>query len=145
MRWWLKSWESGCEFRGQETETKTLSGPSAIQTPIVHLIDAFLGVEHPANEALTKAQTYMKPGHRSFIAAVKNFNLREKMTASDDITETYNQCVENLHLFRRTHFGLAYDFVMVPSGMNNSRGTGGSPIAAFLKKMDQETVNTTVN
>jgi hypothetical protein len=137
MRWWMKGWDSGCEFKGSDSaEAKKLGGPSAMQTPVIHLIDAILGVDHPSSNELQNAQKYMKPGHRDFIALVKDLNLREKMVGSDNAREAYNLCIENLHAFRRTHFGLAYNFVMVPSGMANSRGTGGTAITSFLKKLD---------
>ena len=82
----------------------------------------------------------MPPQHVDFIVAfehgpsVRHFILVNKKFGS--LVDAYNQCIDNLYVFRSVHLELAYRFVRQFDERPDKdiRGTGGTPFMPYLRK-----------
>lgn len=118
------------EFPGLEEWTKELSGPSAGQSPLIHALDIFLGVDAfthghgsspPKNEKtfLARMQTYMSRHHRAFLTHLSSNPrpLRALVLASEDtnLMEAYNCAVRALKEFRDAHMVIVGVYIVGPA------------------------------
>ena len=147
-----------------EAWTKELSGPSAGQSPLIHALDIFLGVNafthghgsSSSNEKtfLTRMQTYMSRHHRAFLTHLSTKNprpLRALVLASEDaaLMEAYNCAVCALKEFRDAHMAVVGMYIVRPArkaitaqseeGNKALKGTGGTDLVHFLKAVRDKT------
>ncbi|KAF9449443.1 Indoleamine 2,3-dioxygenase [Macrolepiota fuliginosa MF-IS2] len=102
-----------------------LSGPSAGQSSLVHVLDIFLGVNHQASATpdrpsfMSRMQTYMPRNHRLFLnhLSANPRPLRAFVLGSKDeeMTNAYNEAVNALKLFRDAHMIISTLYVIGPA------------------------------
>ncbi|TFK27856.1 Indoleamine 2,3-dioxygenase [Coprinopsis marcescibilis] len=138
-----------------------LSGPSAGQSSLVHVLDVFLGVDHQSKTPdkpsfMSRMLTYMPRNHRLFLKhlSANPRPLRTFVLATRDaeLLETYNRTVVALKEFRDAHMIIATLYIIGPArraakkekelllGMKELpdskeplKGTGGTDLVKFLK------------
>jgi indoleamine 2,3-dioxygenase len=164
-------------FEGLEDHTELkkpteLSGTTAGQSPVIHALDVFLGVNSfsrsPTTQVadqtpifLERMRSYMPRTHRAFLRHISSNPrpLRALVLESgnDDILEAYNTAVRALKGFRDAHIRIATIYIMGPArraqnqkdivgGQDGEgvRGTGGTDLATFLKGVRDLTAETVV-
>ncbi|KAG6873476.1 hypothetical protein C0995_015179 [Termitomyces sp. Mi166 len=135
-----------------------LSGPSAGQSSLIHVLDVFLGVDHQLSSPgcqssfMSRMQTYMPRNHRLFLDHL-TFNPRPLrtfvMSSGDDcLHKAYNSSVLALKEFRDAHMIIATLYILGPArraaklaettnkNLKDRRpllGTGGTDLVKFLK------------
>jgi indoleamine 2,3-dioxygenase len=101
-----------------------LSGPSAGQSALVHVLDIFLGVDHQPTSPgkptfMSRMQKYMPKNHRMFLDYLKSnpHPLREfVMNAGDEkLLAAYNRAVLSLKNFRDAHMIIATLYILGPA------------------------------
>lgn len=123
----------GLEDHPELAEPVELSGPSAGQSPLVHALDAFLGVDRYSHTStstgaqasldraafLERMQTYMSRHHRNFLRHLANtprplrdFVERAKNPA---LSEAYNESVQALKEFRDSHMIIVALYIIGPA------------------------------
>ncbi|RDB28528.1 Indoleamine 2,3-dioxygenase 1 [Hypsizygus marmoreus] len=134
VRPWLRGEDSDVNkrkwvFEGLEEDpslkTPTeLSGPSAGQSSMVHVLDVFLGVDHQSSPQdkpsfMSRMQTYMPKNHRLFLdhLASNPRPLRAFVMASKDaeLHEAYNRAVLSLKEFRDAHMIIVTLYILGPA------------------------------
>ncbi|KAF8992282.1 hypothetical protein BDQ17DRAFT_1459564 [Cyathus striatus] len=138
-----------------ELKTPTeLSGPSAGQSSIVHVLDLFLGVDHqPVTSDQPSFMSRMKLLFLDHLASNPR-PLREFALASGstDLMVAYNHAVLSLKAFRDSHMIIvtlraartAPTAEQVPS-YESLKGTGGTDLVEFLKGTRDCTKDTLIN
>ena len=113
-------------------EPKELSGPSAGQSSIIHVLDVFLGVDHESAVAgggrpsfMTRMKAYMPYQHRLFIDHLASYprSLRAFVIARQDgrgveaeeLKAAYNGAVKALKVFRDAHMIIAALYILGPA------------------------------
>lgn len=125
----------GLEDHPDLQEPTELSGPSAGQSPLIHALDIFLGVDsysHSSNLTghsttssvdkvafLTRMQSYMSRHHRNFLRNLSD-NPRPLrtlvLTAGDPaLLEAYNAAVQSLKEFRDAHMIIVALYILGPA------------------------------
>jgi len=93
---------------------------------------------------------YMPPAHKAFIEKVETTSqVRDLVSQSSGMTDSYNSCLEQLRIFRSMHLNYADLYIHQqaqkanPFGTGGSTitGTGGTPFMSYLKKHRDETAN----
>ena len=135
------------EYRG---EGQRFRGETGAQSAIVPALDAFLGIVHaddPLRPYLLEMRDYMTPGQRAFLAAVEaGPKLRDFLLAGGggEAIELYDRSVTALGAFRGQHLDYADRYIhrQASTGPGNptTRGTGGTPFMAYLRKHLDETL-----
>jgi indoleamine 2,3-dioxygenase len=145
IRPWFKGADSDARkrkwiFEGLEDhpdlqEPTELSGPSAGQSPLVHALDIFLGVDrysHSSNLTghstafpvdkvafLTRMQSYMSRHHRNFLRHLSENPrpLRTLVLAAGEpaLLEAYNAAVQSLKEFRDAHMIIVALYILGPA------------------------------
>lgn len=114
----------GIEDHPDLTVPSELSGPSAGQSSIIHVLDIFLGVCHEtsaidAPSFMTRMKIYMPRNHRVFLVRLKANPrpLRDFVKNTDDTTllDAYNKTVIALKEFRDAHMIIAALFILGPA------------------------------
>jgi indoleamine 2,3-dioxygenase len=157
----------GLEDHPELDEPTELSGPSAGQSPLVHALDIFLGVEQyslsqPAVEKasfLARMQSYMSRHHRNFLRhlSVNPRPLRGLVLTAGDagLLEAYNAAVKSLKEFRDAHMIIVTLYVVLPAKRARAaeeerqkeplQGTGGTDLVEFLKSVRDRTTEAQIN
>ena len=109
-------------------------------------LDGALGIRH-SNDTLrhylNEMRDYMPPKHRKFIEKLESSSqIRELINQSKSLQDAYNECLEELAIFRSLHLKYAGMYIHKQSQQKNPfgrggstiRGTGGTPFMSYLKK-----------
>jgi indoleamine 2,3-dioxygenase len=153
IRPWFNGADSGTRrwfFEGLDTHPHLvvpdeLSGPSAAQSPLIHSLDVFLGIDHtpspsssptmeptrPADEKesqvhvppkapfLVRMRAYMPRHHRNFLRHLEATPrpLREAVARTGDaaLTDAYNASLAALRRLRDAHLRLVALYIVGPS------------------------------
>ncbi|KAH9037327.1 Indoleamine 2,3-dioxygenase [Lactarius hengduanensis] len=114
-----------------------LSGPSAAQSPLIHSLDVFLGVDHtpspsssptlepahahvpPKVPFLVRMRAYMPRHHRNFLrhlaAAPRPLRMAVERTGSAALTDAYNAALAGLRRLRDAHLRIVALYIVGPS------------------------------
>jgi indoleamine 2,3-dioxygenase len=156
----------GLEDHPELEKPTELSGPSAGQSPLIHALDIFLGVDHYSNLPsatekgfLARMQTYMSRHHRNFLhhLSVNPRPLRTLvLTASNPaLLEAYNAALQSLKKFRDAHMVIVTLYIVLPAkrarvaalqvdkeqDRAQLQGTGGTDLVNFLKGVRDRTAD----
>ncbi|KAJ3542121.1 hypothetical protein NMY22_g3627 [Coprinellus aureogranulatus] len=113
----------GAEEEGLAQPTE-LSGPSAGQSSLVHVLDVFLGVDHQSKTPdkpsfMSRMLTYMPRNHRLFLKhlSANPRPLRPFVASIGDaeLLESYNKAVLALKEFRDAHMIIATLYIIGPA------------------------------
>jgi indoleamine 2,3-dioxygenase len=113
----------GVEEEGLSHPTE-LSGPSAGQSSLVHVLDVFLGVDHQSKAPnkpsfMSRMLTYMPRNHRLFLKHLSaNPRPLRPFVASigdSELLESYNKAVMALKEFRDAHMIIATLYIIGPA------------------------------
>lgn len=152
----------GLEDHPELEEPTELSGPSAGQSPLVHALDIFLGVDHYSSSPsaseqaafLARMQSYMSRHHRNFLhhLSVNPRPLRTLVSTTGDsaLLEAYNATVRCLKEFRDAHLIIVTLYILLPAKRARAaaqqeqekapiQGTGGTDLVNFLKGVRDRT------
>jgi len=161
----------GLEDHPELEQPTELSGPSAGQSPLVHALDIFLGVDQYSNSPLTtergiflaRMQSYMSRHHRNFLRhlSANPRPLRNLVFSAGDpaLLEAYNSAVQSLKQFRDAHMIIVTLYVVLPAkraraatqeteeNRENVRlqGTGGTDMVEFLKSVRDRTAEARID
>ena len=127
-------------------QPQQLYGETGAQSPILHALDAVLGIEHEAGwlrAYLLDMRAYMPPAHRAFLRGLERGpTLRAAVlgaaaassAAAPRLRRAYNECVAELERFRaqHRHFAAAYIATQSRKAADGERGTGGSDFMPAL-------------
>lgn len=149
IRIFLAGWDqTGIVFEGVSPEPLKMHGGSAAQSSLIQAYDAALGIEHMypnTRPFLMLMRQYMPPKHRQFIEDLGKgesiYDFVECHKASQPkLTAVFNQCIDELDLFRKTHMEIAVRYVL-NQGANgeDGLGTGGTSFVPFLSDARKET------
>ncbi len=101
-----------------------LSGPSAGQSSLVHVLDIFFGVDHQATSPkkrpfMSRMQSYMPRNHRLFLDHLKASPrpLRTFVTDAGDegLSSAYNTAIKALKTFRDAHMIIVTLYILGPA------------------------------
>jgi indoleamine 2,3-dioxygenase len=176
VRPWFRGEDSDTErrkwvFEGLEEDPSLaapteLSGPSAGQSSMVHVLDIFLGVKHQSPSPdkpsfMSRMQRYMPRNHRLFLDHL-NSNprpLRAFVMASEnaELHDAFNRVVVALKEFRDAHMIIATLYILGPARRAAKqiwtnlagpgeplKGTGGTDLVKFLKDTRSRTTETII-
>jgi hypothetical protein len=130
----LKDYTHKVWFDEVSSEPEYYVGPSAIQSPMLRILNLLLGLQTNKPEMLA-AETHMMKSHRELIEAVKALDLSSKVPSS--LADEFNECLHQMKLFRYFHYGLVKDYIIRRGP--ETHGTGGTPLDQFLAGLINET------
>ena len=126
-------------------------GETGAQSSIVPTLDALLNVVHERDELreyLDEMKSYMPPSHRELIKFVEDTSkVKEQVSDNKILMEIYDDCCQEISIFRSQHLRYAADYIhnqstkntLFGSGGSKVRGTGGTPFMKYLRKHRDET------
>ena len=146
----LDPFPDGMIYEGVDPNPVKYTGASAGQTSSVYAFDMFLGVKHPVekdHEFVSSMRDYMPRGHREFLNKLESMpSVRDFCRESGDaeVIAAYNSVVQELVEFRNNHIKLVTRYVVmqVPHSVNpalDEKGTGGTDLIQFLKRVREDT------
>lgn len=134
---------------GYGNKPQFFKGETGAQSTIIPAFDATLGVTHqetPLKKHLDEMRLYMPPQHRAFLEALeKQSTVREFIlkTSEQRLRDVYNECIELIVRFRKTHIHYAAHYIQKQSQVSITNptqvGTGGTPFMAYLREHLHET------
>ncbi|KAK3813038.1 MAG: Indoleamine 2,3-dioxygenase [Benniella sp.] len=127
---------NGLEYKGvNNNERKHYMGATAGQSSLFPALDLFFGIEHydenpsqpekSPNALLLKMRAFMPGAHRAFLDHLaKVANLRAYVLSKErlpsgsddqvkDLLTTYDECVQQIKLFRDTHIQIVTKYILV--------------------------------
>ncbi len=134
-----------------KNEPQFFKGETGAQSTIIPALDAALGITHennPLKAHLNEMRTYMPPEHREFLNALElGPSLRdyalENHTTEPKLRDCYNECIQLIDKFRKTHLAYAASYIQKQHQTSLSNptavGTGGTPFMDYLRKHETET------
>ena len=137
----LRSFEKGVNFGHEFSIKQPLLGASASQSPLLKLIDAGLGISHNC-QYLNSTEMYLKKPHQDLLNHVRNNfdpNLKSTIMESAEAVDEWNAMIMELYNFRKDHIELTKKFILKPSGLKETTGTGGSSLTSFLNNICENT------
>lgn len=126
-------------------------GETGAQSTIIPALDAVYNVYHeesPLKLHLDEMRIYMPPEHRELLVVLEsNPSIRdcvlENFAAEPKLRDLYNQTIELIHRFRKTHIHYAAQYIQKQNQTSSANptevGTGGTPFMQYLKKHVDET------
>lgn len=137
----VRKWTfDGLDAHPELVHPNELSGPSAAQSPLIHALDVFLGVDHthththipssfPTSEEpphvppkapfLVRMRAYMARHHRNFLrhlaAAPRPLRAAVARTGDAVLTDAYNAAVAALRRLRDAHLRIVTLYIVGPS------------------------------
>lgn len=169
IRLFLSGWKhnpslpNGLIYQGVSSVPKCFHGDSGAQSSLIAAFDIFFNIQH-SSKFIEEMKCYMPIKHRNFLQYLEQNkfsieNLREKLLVlkqdelRNELTLIYNQCIDQLILFRNKHIQIITVFILSQTNSNNSsednestaRGTGGTILMPFLKTIRDETKQQLLN
>lgn len=112
------------------------SGESGSQSPLLPLIDAFLGVTHSGAflQYSTEMRGYMYPAHRDLIGRAGELGATDWAQSSGALLAKYIDALEALRSFRGVHLKFVREYIVNQTSRSeaDSVGTGGSEAVVVL-------------
>lgn len=155
LRPYLNGWEkiktlaqTGVKFEGvlirNHSPFYQFKGASGAQSSIIPALDAALGMEHEIDEMyqiMLAFQQYMPPQHVLFINRCRLSKIKPVIhtTQSNELTQAWENAVEQLSLFRLAHLQLVKEYIYQPvknekADVSKITGTGGTLISDYLNQ-----------
>jgi len=144
--------ENGLIYEGQfNNQAQFFRGETGAQSSMIPSLDGALQIEHTKDHLrhyLNEMRDYMPPLHRQFIESLETQSqVKALIDGSAKLTESYNQCLEEIKVFRSMHLEYAGTYIHKQSQATNAigrggstiTGTGGTPFMSYLKKHRDET------
>ncbi|KAE8619056.1 hypothetical protein XENTR_v10009583 [Xenopus tropicalis] len=156
IRLFLSGWKDnpsmpeGLLYEGVAETPFSFSGGSAAQSSVFQAFDELLGIKHRAESAefLLRMREYMPPAHRHFVERIgkaPSLPGYVQQCGDPELLSAFNECVLSLTDFRSLHIRIVCKYVsaagarakMLGNGVQHlqERGTGGSNVMSFLKKV----------
>ena len=142
----------GLIYEGQfENKPQFFRGETGAQSSIIPSLDGALQISHTKDNLrhyLNEMRDYMPPKHREFINSLENKSmLKQLISDSNKLIKKYNDCLEEIKVFRAMHLEYAGTYIHKQSQIENPfgrggstiTGTGGTPFMKYLKKHRDET------
>jgi len=142
----------GLIYEGQfENKPQFFRGETGAQSSIIPSLDGALQISHTKDNLrhyLNEMRDYMPPKHREFINSLENQSmLKQLISDSNKLIKKYNDCLEEIKVFRAMHLEYAGTYIHKQSQIENPfgrggstiTGTGGTPFMKYLKKHRDET------
>lgn len=153
---WLKLVQPTFAWAVQADEPGSVSeGPSGMQVPIVHALDAALSIQGDSVLARSSAagRRLMPRSHRRFLRALDMAGpvLRRFLldVGCADLTEQYNRCIRDVISFRTTHHARGAIYLRERPEDGTGRvstgltiGLDDDPLAVFERTMSERTHET---
>lgn len=141
---------NGLIYEGVSEIPQFYKGETGAQSSIIPCLDALFAVEHkesPLKQHLLEMKLYMPKEHREFLTYLEqNPSLRDFILAhkgNTSLSELYNQCLELMYEFRKTHLSYAAHYIQKQSQTSKANstevGTGGTPFMKYLLEHLEET------
>ena len=144
--------KKGLIYEGQfENKPQFFRGETGAQSSIIPSLDGALQISHTKDNLrhyLNEMRDYMPPKHREFINSLENQSmLKQLISDSNKLIKKYNDCLEEIKVFRAMHLEYAGTYIHKQSQIENPfgrggstiTGTGGTPFMKYLKKHRDET------
>ena len=144
--------KKGLIYEGQfENKPQFFRGETGAQSSIIPSLDGALQISHTKDNLrhyLNEMRDYMPPKHREFINSLENQSmLKQLISDSNKLIKKYNDCLEEIRVFRAMHLEYAGTYIHKQSQIENPfgrggstiTGTGGTPFMKYLKKHRDET------
>jgi len=144
--------KKGLIYEGQfENKPQFFRGETGAQSSIIPSLDGALQISHTKDNLrhyLNEMRDYMPPKHREFINSLENKSmLKQLISDSNKLIKKYNDCLEEIRVFRAMHLEYAGTYIHKQSQIENPfgrggstiTGTGGTPFMKYLKKHRDET------
>ena len=146
--------EGGLVYGGVSSEIQHYCSVSGAQDTAIPAFSVFLGIQHGPDEqqVVDKFKLYMPKKHRQFLQFLsEQESLREYVEDCSDreLTQIYDEAVDALVSFRTGHISLVTSYIVNVKRRQGEvhspadKGTGGTPFMVFLKKVRDNTKNTT--
>jgi indoleamine 2,3-dioxygenase len=144
--------KNGLIYMGEfENQPQFYRGETGAQSSIIPSLDGALQITHTKDHLrhyLNEMRDYMPPKHREFISTLeKNSQVKKIIMDSQQLTDSYNACLEEIRIFRSMHLEYAGTYIHKQAQIKNPfgrggstiTGTGGTPFMSYLKKHRDET------
>ena len=143
--------KGGMVYENQfDNQPQFFRGETGAQSSIIPSLDGVLGVEHSQDALrhyLNEMRDYMPPEHRRFLERIEaTSKVKELVIDSLKLKDSYNECLEQIRVFRSLHLKYADLYIHKQSqkkkpfkGGSTITGTGGTPFMSYLKKHKEET------
>ena len=144
--------KNGLIYKGEfDNKPQFFRGETGAQSSIIPSLDGALQIGHTKDHLrhyLNEMRDYMPPKHRAFISTLeKNSQIKKLIKDSEQLTHLYNECLEEIRIFRSMHLEYAGTYIHKQAQIENPfgrggstiTGTGGTPFMAYLKKHRDET------
>jgi indoleamine 2,3-dioxygenase len=145
---------NGLIYEGEfNNKPQFFRGETGAQSSIIPSLDGALQIEHTNDNLrhyLNEMREYMPKLHRDFISDLeRKSQVRALIKDSSEALTVYNDCLEEIRVFRTLHLEYAGTYIHKQSQIKNPfgrggstiTGTGGTPFMKYLKKHRDETEN----
>ena len=137
-------WKNAC-VQKEDGLFFSCHGGSAAQSPIIHLVDIFLGVQHhPTGKTgvnfIPLMRQYMYHKHREYLEEmIEKCQSFRAWIKELKLESEFNQLIESIKLMRDFHFQIVARYIISQSSKKEPLGTGGMKMVKFLKQSRDET------
>jgi indoleamine 2,3-dioxygenase len=143
--------KSGLVYDGEfKNKAQFFRGETGAQSSIIPTLDAALMLKH-SNDSLrhylNEMREYMPPKHNQYIKDIESKSiLLNLINDSKALQSSYDECLEEIRIFRSMHLEYAGTYIHQQSQLKNPfgrggstiTGTGGTPFMKYLKKHRDE-------